>query len=255
MLTTVLDLSPKPTPEDGSEFSGLRRVREAAVSRFEASEVSDEQPASAGPPVPLDQLIQGKATAAGAAALAEEAAKGYSLAFIGLDRPITPAAHRFQSHLEHLLATFDGPVAVVFNGDAFAQATRILVPTGGAPEARLATEMALALAKATGGRLTALHVFDPLEDTELLRGRQRRGLGVSVLRDVRRLGKRSNVPVDVQTAIHSRPEFAIRRLAATANFDLIVLGASLRVGERKFLGPRTAALVQALKAPVLLIAR
>jgi len=254
VLTTVVDLSAKPKPENASESQGLRRVREAAAPHFETPGPSVEEPVIAVAPVPLDQLIQGKAADA-AGALADEAAKGYGLAFIGLDQPFTPAAHRFHNHLDQLLATFDGPVAIALNGLAFGQATRILVPTGGAPEARLASEVALALAKATGGRLTALHVFDPQEDTDMLRGRQRRGLGVSVLRDVRRLGKRSNVPVDVQTTTHSRPDLAIRRLAASAKFDLVVVGASLRVGERKFLGPRTAALVQALKAPVLLIAR
>ena len=88
------------------------------------------------------------------------------------------------------------PLAIVLNG---ARSTakpdvplNILVPTGGTPDARLATEIALALAKASDGTLTALHVFDPQDDTELLRGRARRQ-GLSVLVDARRLGKRSGV--------------------------------------------------------------
>ena len=109
--------------------------------------------------------------------------------------------------------------------------------------------------KAAGGRLTALHVFDPREDTEMLRGRLRRGLGVAVLRDVRRLAGRSDVPVELKTATHTRPELAIRRFAASRDFDLVVLGAALRVGERKFLGPRSASLLAAIKAPLLLIAQ
>jgi hypothetical protein len=100
-----------------------------------------------------------------------------------------------------------------------------------------------------------LHVFDPLEDTNVLRGRQRRGLGVSVLRDVQRMARRSEVSVDIQTAIHSRPELAARRVAASAKFNLVVLGAALRVGEWKFLGPRTAFLVQSLRKPLLVVAQ
>jgi hypothetical protein len=38
-------------------------------------------------------------------------------------------------------------------------------------------------------------------------------------------------------------------------FDLVVVGTSLRQGEAKFLGPRSAALIRMLRAPVLLIAR
>jgi K+:H+ antiporter len=253
LLTTVVDLSAKP--EANVELTGLGRVREAATSSVEQVTSPPDDDASGATPVPLDQLIQGKA-AGGVDALATEAGKGYSVAFVGLGRPITPAAHRFETQLDLLLASFDGPVAIVLNGNAWIggrKANNILVPTGGAAHARLATEVALALAKTTRGRVTALHVFDPQEDTDLLRGRQRRGLGVSVLRDVRRLGKRSDVPVDVQTATHPRPELAIRRVAASGRFDLVVLGASLRVGDKKFLGPRSASLVQALKTPLLLI--
>jgi nucleotide-binding universal stress UspA family protein len=108
------------------------------------------------------------------------------------------------------------------------------------------------LAKATGGKLTALHVFDPRDDVDLLRGRARR-VGVSVLADARRLGKRSGVRVEAATARNSRPENAIRAAATAQNYDLVVIGASLRRGETKFLGSRSAALVRAIKAPTLLI--
>jgi K+:H+ antiporter len=179
------------------------------------------------------------------------------MAVVGLDRPLTPAAHRFEPYIDTLLGSFDGPVAFSLNGGGWGNPgpLRILVPTGGATYARLATEIAVALAKATDGRITALHVFDPQEDTNILRGRLRRGLGLSVLRDVRRLAKRSEVPVEVQTTIHSRPELAIGRVAASAKHDLVVLGAALRLGERKFLGPRTAALVQTIGKPLLVVAQ
>ncbi|NJO23814.1 MAG: universal stress protein, partial [Sphingomonadales bacterium] len=117
----------------------------------------------------------------------------------------------------------------------------------------LATEVALALVKATGGRLTVFHVFDPHDDVDLLRGRQRRGLGVSVLDDARRLGKRSGVRVDAVTATNARPDVAIRREVATGSFHLVVVGAALRTGKTKFLGPRSAALAQRIKVPTLLI--
>ena len=102
-----------------------------------------------------------------------------------------------------------GPFAIVLNGARAAAEPgtplNILVPTGGTPEARLATEIALALAGASDGALTALHVFDPQDDTELLRGRARRQ-GLSVLVDARRLGKRSGVAVKGITATNPRPE-------------------------------------------------
>jgi hypothetical protein len=55
--------------------------------------------------------------------------------------------------------------------------------------------------------------------------------------------------------MNTRPEIAIRRAASGGRYDLVVLGASLRMGDKKFLGPRSAALVRAVKAPILLIAQ
>ena len=110
------------------------------------------------------------------------------------------------------------------------------------------------LAKASHGTLTALHVFDPAEDTALLRGRGRR-FGMSVLVDVHRLGKRSGVAVKGLTATNAKREAEIRRAVRGGRFDLVVMGTSLRQGETKFLGPRTAALLRAIRTPVLLIAR
>ena len=71
----------------------------------------------------------------------------------------------------------------------------------------------------------------------------------------RRLGKRSGVPVKGITVTHSRPEAAILRLARASRYDLVVIGTSLRQGDAKFLGPRSGALLRALRCPTLLIAQ
>jgi nucleotide-binding universal stress UspA family protein len=130
----------------------------------------------------------------------------------------------------------------------------ILTPTSGRPDARLATEVGLTLAKATKGKVTALHVFDPQDDTALLRGRSRR-FGMSVLVDVHRRGKQSGVPVKGLTATNPKPEAEIRRAVRGGRYDLFVVGTSLRQGETKFLGPRTASLIRAIRTPALLITR
>jgi Kef-type K+ transport system membrane component KefB/nucleotide-binding universal stress UspA family protein len=256
LLTTVVELSPAQPRR-----TALERVRQAAASCSGHHKGDKEETAVPG----VDELIQSK-PAEGADALAQEAAKGYSMAFVGVDRPVHATADRFTAPLDRLIGSFDRPVAIAINGHlggsgasglggAEQSGLHVLVPTGGAAHARLATEVALAIARSGGGRVTALHVFDAHEDTDMLRGRPRRGLGAAVLRDVRRLGVRSKVAVELRTATHARPELAIRRVAASGAFDLIVLGAALRVGEGKFLGPRSAALIQMIDAPLLLIAQ
>ena len=190
--------------------------------------------------------------------LAREISRGYDIAFVGLERPIPTNARHFEEKLQELLATFAGPVAIAVNGAGAAGPADIpldiLLPASGTQDARLATEIALSLAHASKGKVTALHVFHPQDDTALLRGRSRRH-GMSVLVDVHRLGKRSGVPVKGLTATNINPEAEIRRALRGGRFDLMVLGTSLRQGETKFLGPRMANLLRVIRTPVLLIAR
>ena len=63
------------------------------------------------------------------------------------------------------------------------------------------------------------------------------------------------MPVKGLTATNAKPELEIRRALRGGRFDLAVLGTSLRQGETKFLGPRTATLLRAIRTPALLIAR
>jgi nucleotide-binding universal stress UspA family protein len=206
--------------------------------------------------MPLRELVQNKPVA-GEDAIEKEAGKGYSIAFAGIERPISPNATRFDPELKRLIDSFEGPVAITVNGTGAALGLgaplNILVPTRGTPEARLATEIALSLAKASGGALTVLHVFDPNEDLDLLRGRTRRQ-GMSFLVDARRLGKRSGVSVKGLTATNARPVAEILQAARERRYDLVVLGTTMQRGDIKFIGPHATALVRTLRVPVLFIA-
>jgi Kef-type K+ transport system membrane component KefB/nucleotide-binding universal stress UspA family protein len=241
MLTTVLE-------PPGEESKGRDRL----VAAFNA--VMRKRP-QAEPSA--DQLVQAH-TAATGDAVEKEAAKGYGIAFVGIAQPTSDSGARFEEPLHSLAAAYDGAIAMVINGGRFQLSfdapIDILVPTAGTPESRLATEIALAIAGASGGTMTALHVFDPREESLMLRGRSRR-LGMSMLVDARRLGRRSGVPVKGLTGTHSRPEREIRRIAESGRYDLIVLGTALRRGDIRFLGPRTLAMMQSLGAPILVIAR
>jgi Kef-type K+ transport system membrane component KefB/nucleotide-binding universal stress UspA family protein len=242
MLTTVLEHVPADRRVEQS--GGRDQVAEA-------SRIMADRPAGG------DSLVSVRA-GSGGDGLAREILRGYDIAFVGLERPIPANARHFDEKLQELLATFAGPVAIAVNGVGAAGPSDIpldiLLPASGAQDARLATEIALSLAHASKGKITALHVFHPQDDTGLLRGRSRRQ-GISMLVDVHRLGKRSGVPVKGLTATNVNPEAEIRRALRGGRFDLMVLGTSLRQGETKFLGPRMASLLRVIRTPVLLIAR
>ena len=242
VLTTVLEAP----AQGGAVGQGVRRLTAAAKTALRSP-----------PERPLQQLVQAR-TAEADDALEKEAVKGYNIAFVGVDQPISLTEPRFEERLERLVSTFEGPVAMLVNGEALGPSAGsprdILVPATGDPESRLATEIALVVAAASRGSLTVFHVFDPQEDTLMLRGRARR-FGMSVLVDAHRLGKRSGVPVKGLTATNTQPEAEIRRAVARGGHDLLVMGTSLRRGGAKFLGPRALALVRSLGVPVLLVVR
>ena len=242
MLTTVLEHVPADRRVEQS--GGRDQVAEA-------SRTTADRPAGG------DALVSARA-GSGGDGLAREISRGYDIAFVGLERPIPANARHFEEKLQELLAAFAGPVAIAVNGVGAAGPSDIpldiLLPASGTQDARLATEIALSLAHASKGKITALHVFHPQDGTGLLRGRSRRQ-GISMLVDVHRLGKRSGVPVKGLTATNVNPEAEIRRALRGGRFDLMVLGTSLRQGETKFLGPRMANLLRVIRTPVLLIAR
>ncbi|SJZ90610.1 transporter, CPA2 family [Enhydrobacter aerosaccus] len=246
VLTTVLE--PAAAEERGPE--------EAAARKHVAEAAEATGPMLDSRPPPAKELVTERPPAH-SEALDREIARGYDLVFVGVDRPISPTGH-FDARVQRLIDRFDGPVAITVNGAGAAGPADvpidILLPAAGTQDARLAMEIALALGQASKGSVTALHVFDPQDDAELLRGRARR-LGLSVLVDIHRAGKRNGVPVKGLTATNVRPEVEIRRAVRGGNFDLVVLGSSLRQGETKFLGPRSAALLRTLRTPILLIAR
>jgi Kef-type K+ transport system membrane component KefB/nucleotide-binding universal stress UspA family protein len=249
VLTTVLQ--PKATDAESAEEAARRKhLSEAAQTVHANAEPEARKPA-------IEQLVMERPDNHDSA-IEREIERGYDIAFVGIDRPIAESQLKFEDRLQKLVNAFEGPVAIAINGMGAAGPADvpldILLPTAGTQDARLATEIALSLAGATKGHVTALHVFDPQADTVLLRGRGRRA-GMSVLVDVHRAGKRSGVPVKGLTATNIRPEGEIRRALRGGRFDLVVLGTSLRHGETKFLGPRTAALLRTIRTPVLLIAR
>ena len=245
VLATVLE--PEAAEERGPEEAAARKhVAEAADatnSLLETNSATSKELVTERPPARKD-------------ALEKEIERGYDIVFVGIERPIADA--HFDPQLQRLIMQFQGPIAIAVNGAGAAGPADvpldILLPAAGTQDARLATEVAIALGRASRGSITALHVFDPQEDVALLRGRMRR-LGMSVLVDIHRAGKRAGVMVKGMTATNIKPEAEIRRALRGGQFDLVVLGTSLRQGETKFLGPRTAGLLHALHTPALLIAR
>jgi Kef-type K+ transport system membrane component KefB/nucleotide-binding universal stress UspA family protein len=259
VLATVIDADgPKDKANGQKDKANGKKEKDKKPEHAPSSEhLTEAARAGAEQPKAAEGLVTTR-PAPGESALQREIARGYDIAFVGLEHPFHPSSQEFEQRLQELVDSFDGPVAIAVNGAGAAGPADvpldILLPTSGTADARLATEIALALAHATKGTVGALHVFEPQGDTAVLRGRGRRP-GISLLVDAHRLGKRSGVPVKGLTATNARPEREIRRTLRGGRYDLVVLGTSLRQGETKFLGPRTSALLRGTRTPALVIAR
>ncbi len=257
ILTTVLEEASEATAPDAAAGLPLAlKAAEQVNERFAAAQADRGATSAEDAPkrIAAEQLILTKPSGEGSAD--DEAAKGYNIMFVGLDRPFAPDGTHFNAQLAEFLMTTDFPLGIGLGARAGQQGQprHILVPTDGTQIAKLATEVAVALAHATGSRLTVLNVIEQAQESAV-----RRQLGrdpeQSVLHQADVLARRHSVTPELTQVINSRPVRVIRRLTTGGSFDLVVLGAALRQDGSKFLGPRTSELITSIRVPILLVAK
>jgi nucleotide-binding universal stress UspA family protein len=255
----------RPQPKDGGvkEMTGARSITE-----------SPEQQAAD----PLAKAVKGGAKASAAKMIADEAEpdprkvhlttripadrpadlvkdearKGYDLLFVGLEKS-RDREGRFSAAVTEIVGGFDGPVALLSQADDGAEPpslnrrSRILVPVNGSPTARRAAEVAFALARGTGARVTALFVTRDVSGIRTLKGRE------GVLKDIARLGERYDA--EVRTIISTRAAAAEAVLKeGRTRHSMIVMGVTARPGEELFFGDTATQVLKSWKNPILLVA-
>jgi Kef-type K+ transport system membrane component KefB/nucleotide-binding universal stress UspA family protein len=261
--TTILEEQPEAGgADDPATDRGTERARAAAEQvdgRLAGGGAGrnaggEEEPAEAR--APAESLIRSRAL--GEEDSAEtEAAKGYNMLFAGLSDPLEDDGRHFRQRLAAVLDSTDLPVAIGLGGRSQRAGNtlprHILVPTDGTQVAKLATEIAVALARASGAKLTVLHVVEQQAESVLLR-RTLPGPEESVLHQAEILAGRHGVTAELREVIHSRPGRVIRAMS-TRGVDLVIVAANLRQDSARFLGPRTSAVIREVRVPILLIAR
>jgi Kef-type K+ transport system membrane component KefB/nucleotide-binding universal stress UspA family protein len=189
-----------------------------------------------------------------AAAVASEAEKGFGLLFIGLAR-MCDADGGLLSDVNRIAGRFKGPIALVIA----AQAERlrpegrvnVLVPVNGTEASNCGAEIAFALLPSKGSMITALHVS---EQNGL---RHRSGAGrtdQSIRANMTRLADRYGFVIDTVVRFDAVPQEAILEEATRRNADLLVIGASKRVGDVFYLGKTASALLAHWRGNLVLLA-
>jgi Kef-type K+ transport system membrane component KefB/nucleotide-binding universal stress UspA family protein len=191
-----------------------------------------------------------------------EAKKGYGILFIG--REPASEGDTFHEQITQSAVEFDGPFAIAIargldRQDMLGTQLKILVPVTGTPISRQGAELAIALAQASQGSVTALHVAS---GPRRARSWQRH-IGATlapatsaeaVIREIVRLG--DHYGVEVRGAVRSvrTPQEAILRQLEVGDHNLLVMGVSPRPGDQLFFGEVPAELLERAECSVLFLA-
>lgn len=239
--------------EDDKNARPEESLKAAAESTKSGEAASESEPS---PPVEVTLRRQ---EAPLQDAVAAEAGKGYDMLMIGIDRPVSSDG-RFVQDLSDIAAAFDGPLAIVDARGVHLKSPlerrlRILVPVNGTETARNALEVAAALAAATEGRVTALHVSNAQRSKrgfslDRLRSIENQEL---VLKDAAALAEEHGAEARTMISSNAAPEDSILRYAKRARYDLVVMGVSKRPGDRLYFGEVAASLLEKAERSLLLV--
>jgi Kef-type K+ transport system membrane component KefB/nucleotide-binding universal stress UspA family protein len=208
---------------------------------------------SAAAAEPVDITTRKREGEEPAGAIAAEARKGYGLLVIGLEPAATNGT--FDRAIAQAAASFDRAFAIVvargvYRHDTAATRLRILVPVSGTRISRQGSEVAVALAQATHGTVTALYAASGARPRPRVPWRRRIGAALApedpadaAIREVRELG--SHYGVHVRGKVRKRAtESAVLAELHGGQYDLVVMGVTPRAGEHLSFGESAAAVLE-----------
>ena len=246
--TTVLHLDPKQVGVERqarhAERSGAL-VEAAAVAGAEASAAAGLSP-PAGATDPVDVTMRTGARDSAQSAIAAEAHKGYGLLLIGCE----PAAigNGFAPQITRTAQGFPGPFAIAIARaqlrKSAAAPLHVLVTVSGTRVSRQGAEVAIALAHASRGSVTALHVgasrAGPVWRLRFGEALAPRGYADAVVREITEMGEHYGIEVRGAIRQSGSVRSAVLRELAREPHNMLVMGVSPRPGDQLFLGELAA---------------
>jgi nucleotide-binding universal stress UspA family protein len=193
-------------------------------------------------------------------AIATEAQKGYGLLLIG--REPAASAETFAPEITRTVADFPGAFGIAIARGAHrrppAGPLHMLVTVSGTRASRQGAEVAITLAQAARGSVTALHVGAARWRAPHWRLRfgeafVPRGYADAVVREIIEMGEHYGVEVRGEIRSSGTLRNAVLRELAHAPYDLLVMGLSPRAGEPLFLGELAAEMLLRAQTSLLFI--
>ena len=192
-------------------------------------------------------------------AIAAEATKGYGLLIIG--REPASGGDGFATEITESVAAFGGSFAITIaraDGPDTPENPIVLVPITGTGASRDGAEVAIALAQAVGGSVTALYVTNPSRKPRTWR--QQFGTALApengadaAVREIVELGEHYNTEVRGLIRQDGPTGDAILKEIESGHYSLLVMGVSPRPGDQLFLGEVAAEVLQGAKCSIVFV--
>jgi nucleotide-binding universal stress UspA family protein len=253
MPTTVMHIHGKKRPSKDAVEQAREKAKEigetvqAVAGRSDDSRRDEEKSETK---IDITTIVESSPKAE---VVAAEAEKGHDLMVVGLDQTID-ADKEFHDDMTSLAAGFPGPMAVVVARDGQLESPMhsrlsILVPVNGTDQSRRGAEVAIAIARATRGPLTALYVAPRGQ-----KARRSRQHEEAILKDIAALAESYGVQIKTAVRADIAADQAIVKEMGRRRNNLLVLGVGRRPGEKLFFGDTAAALLANSQKSLLLVA-
>ncbi len=245
--------SPDEKPADAKQEKKSEKAGETVKKAAEQTKSKQKEEEKVNTPVEVTTLVH---EAPGPDIIAAEAAKGYDLMLIGLEKT-TVRGQDFHESVTALAQGFSGPLGVTLVRGELAEKPRgkmnILVPINGTEPSRRAAEVAITMARANKAPLTVLYV------AVRATGKARRGLRTrshenAILKDIVAIADGYNMSIRTAVVADSAADEAILKEAKRRKNNLIVMGVGRRPGEKLFFGDTASALMKDAECSLLFLA-
>jgi len=239
--TTILRSGPETAARQTQSASPRGRVETVARASARTAQRDTAEIDVAPPPVDITTRSRRQPVEE---AVAQEAKKGYDLLVIGVEKLAEEGV--IDEKVARIAAEFDGPFAIAAARGAHRRAGF----------SRHGAEVALALAHADYGTVTALYVTSPGKrpwQREFRRALAIGGGGAAVLREIVALGDRMEVAVRTAVRTDIEPAQAILRQLRAGRHNLLVMGVSSRPGATLSFGAVAAAVLAQSERSVLFV--
>ena len=253
MPTTLVEVGPGDEPENGGNDEDRAHALHAAAEAAKAVGTEDDRvTTNVG-------VVRPKPDSGAEETVAIEAAKGYDFLMLGVEPLATKGA--FDDRVNAITDKFEGPLGVVAARGPHQENTmhsrlNVLVPMTGTEVSLHATEVGIAIARATGSPITALYISTGESARRARRkgiSRQPRQRAEAILKEAVEVADRYGIAM--RTAVKRSASVAetILRESATTRHTLIVLGVNRRPGDALFFGDMAAAILERSARSILFV--